>query len=525
MSLLFFGLLLVGLVGCSGDADDSAGKEEAWTACSGLLLTLDTTRADALSCYGVYAGVTPNLDRLAEEGVLYEAAHTAVPLTLPAHASMLTGLYPLRHGVRINGAWALSPEAETLSESAREAGLQTAAFIGALVLDETFGIAQGFESFGKPTAAGSQQTSEFPERPANEVVDEAIQWLRSRDRSRRFFLWVHLFDPHWPPFAPDPLELDLPPRVKEYLGEVARMDREIGRLLKELEDQQLGRETLVFAVADHGEGLEEHFEPTHGMFCYETTMRIPMIVRYPDRYRAGERSQEMVSVVDVYPTMALAMGLTVRPGLDGINLRGGGAPADRGVYFESYEGLLSYGWGQFSGWIDVEGKYVHSSDPRFFELATDPGEERDLAATRVAELVRYRAAIEKLASLPKLDSGEAQIDPDLAEKIRSLGYVSVGAAGQEVPHPLAETGKPSPLQKLGVFRAILQATALMNRGRGGEAIPTLTEIVTEDPENMVALQRLSSCLLQVNRFKRALPLLQKLIATYPTEARYYRDLS
>lgn len=525
LRLLPCGILLIGLASCSERAEESAVERERRSDFSGLLLTLDTTRADALSCYGKYAGVTPNLDRLAEEGVLYEAAHTAVPLTLPAHASMLTGLYPLRHGVRVNGAFALSPQAETLAEAARAAGLQTAAFIGALVLDETFGLAQGFDVFGKPAVVKTTQTTEYPERPANEVIDEAIQWLRERDRSTRFFLWVHLFDPHWPVDAPDPLDLDASPRMKEYLGEVARMDREIGRLLKELEDQQLDRETLVYVVADHGEGLEDHHEPTHGMYCYETTMRVPMILRYPDRQRAGERSQEVVSVVDVHPTMADAMGLEVRPGLDGINLRDGGAPPDRGVYFESYEGFLSYGWGQLSGWLDAEGKYVHSGDPQFFRLSADPGEERNLATARASEMKRYRAAIEKLASLPTLEAAEAEIDPDLAEGIRGLGYVSVGASGQEIPHPLAETGKPSPLEKLGVFRAISHATSLMNRGRGGEALPTLIKIVQENPENMVALQRLASSLLQVKRFKRAIPVLRRLTATYPHDARYLRDLS
>jgi len=506
-------------------SEPSGSGGEASCAQSALLITLDTTRADALSCYGKYPGVTPHLDRLAEEGLLYEAAYTAAPITLPAHASMLTGLYPLRHGVRVNGASALPQAAVTLAESARDAGLQTAAFIAALVLDDAFGIAQGFETFDKPQAADKKLTTHYTERPAREVIDRAVEWLRNRDRSRRFFLWVHLFDPHWPPHEPDSIELDLPQRVASYLGEVARMDREIGRLLSELEQQGVDRETIVLALGDHGEGLGEHGETTHAMFCYETTLRIPMILRYPDRRRAGERSRELASVVDVHPTLAGALGLPAQPGLDGFDLTSGPVPAGRGVYFESYSGYLSYGWSPFAGWLDAGGKYVHSSRPEFFDLKGDPGEVHDLAPERGPELDHFREAIGRLAARPRLSSESQEVDPELARQIQALGYVAAGSDAGDAPEPLEQTGRPSPADRLEEFQQIGQADALLNQGRAPEALEILARIVPGSPDNVHAARLLSSALLQVRRFRKAIPLLERLSVKSPRDAGICRDLS
>ncbi|MEW6071432.1 MAG: sulfatase-like hydrolase/transferase [Planctomycetota bacterium] len=487
-----------------------------------LLLTLDTTRADALSCYGRYAGVTPHLDRLAAESVLYESAHTVAPLTLPAHASILTGLYPVRHGVRLNGVWALPTAAESVAETARAAGVQTAACIASLALDAAFGLDQGFEVYSAPAPVATPQTSEYPERPANEMIDAALDWLRGRDRERRFFLWVHLFDPHWPPTDPVPLSLPIPPRPREYLGEVARMDREIGRLLDALAAEDLLATTFVAVVGDHGEGLEEHGEPTHAMYCYEGTLRVPLLLRYPDGYRAGERSAENASVVDVQPTLLAAMGFTPGTGVDGVSLFRQTVPAERGVYFESYVGYLSYGWSQTAGWLDARGKYVHSSAPEFFDLAADPAEAHDLAGADPARLAAYRAAIAAVAARPALAAAAA--GADLAGAIQKLGYGALGRADAAPPHPLADSGRPSPASRLEEFRRQSHAGALLNLGRFAEANEILGPIVRGNPDNVTALQEYTSGLLSAQRFAEAVPLLERLVRERPLQVISQRNL-
>ena len=352
-------LVALAAIGCSADPP-AAPSEKAASKTSILLVTLDTTRADALGCLGGRPGVTPRLDALAREGVLYTQARTTAPVTLPAHASMFTGLYPIRHGARDNGRTPLPPEATTLAELAREAGLETAAFVAAAVLDDAWGLDQGFETYVDPTRPHDGSVSAmYVERSAEEVVGDALRWLRERDAGRPFLLWVHLFDPH-APYVPPPA-FARQAGGDPYLGEVARADAGVGALLDELARQDLDDETLVVVVSDHGEGLGDHGEVTHGSLAYDTTLRVPLIVRHPDGRRAGTRSDEAASVVDVLPTVAAALGLEAPAGIDGVDL---GEPldgAERGIFFETSYGFLHYGWSPISGWLEGGLKYVHDA--------------------------------------------------------------------------------------------------------------------------------------------------------------------
>ncbi len=389
---------------------------------SALLITLDTTRADALGCYGRVPAVTPNLDSLAREGVLFDNAHCAAPSTLPSHASMLTGLYPIRNSVRHNGLQPLPQSARTLAESAKEKGFDTAAFIGSVVLADSFGLNQGFDVYDQPRHEELGVSTHFGERRASDVIDAALAWLKRRDRARPFFMWVHLFDPH-APYAP-PKEFQTGALAREpYLGEIAFADRELGRLLAALREQKLLDRVAVLAIADHGESFGEHGESSHGVYCYESTLRVPLILRMPGGEH-GVRKNALVSGVDVYPTLAEAMGLAVPPSgeIDGVSLF---APKlDRGIYFESYYAWNAYRWSPIAGWLDGQGKYLHSSTPEFFDLTADPGEAHDLASQR--DSGRYEAAISALAARPALVQGDAHgIDEALKQRIRSLGYAGV----------------------------------------------------------------------------------------------------
>jgi len=257
---------------------------------SALLITLDTTRADVLGPYGGPPGLAPTIERMAREGVVFERAYSVAPLTQPSHASMMTGLWPPVHGVRENGLNALPPAAETVAERARARGLQTAAFVAAVVLDAAFGLDQGFDTYVGPARKGESTTSHVAELPGDVVVDRALAWLSARERRKPFFLWVHLFDPHGP-YTPPPAyqRQGRNEATSLYAGEVSFADAQVGRLLDALRADGTLEETFVLLVADHGEAFGEHGEPTHGAYVWDTTLHVPLILRYPHGARAGER--------------------------------------------------------------------------------------------------------------------------------------------------------------------------------------------------------------------------------------------
>ena len=518
-------LVLVLLLHACSPPGDGAAKPPL----SGLLVTLDTTRADALGCYGRTTGITPHLDRLRSEGVLYGAAYTVTPMTLPAHASMLTGLYPLRHGVRANGLWPLPPEAATLAETAQAAGFQTAAIIAAPVLDARFGLAQGFDTYDVGHYSGKWQEQQEGQRHAPEVIDAALAWLEGRDRERPFFLWVHLFDPHspyypQPEFAAATAKNTAYPNPR-YLGEVAFMDREIGRLLAAMEASGDLASCLVVAVGDHGESLREHGEDSHGAYCYEATLRVPMLLRYPDGHRRGESAPELVSVVDVHPTLAEAMGLSVASSIDGTSLFRRTAPLERGIYFESFYGFLSYGWSPQSGWMDARGKYIHSSTPQLFDVHADPGESEDLIVERAAEVPDYVREIAKLSARPALRIEAALAsDEEMVSNLRDLGYAGIGLGPDRVPAPLAPSDLPCPQSMVREHQEAMHAVSLSNAGRFAESEEILQRLLRTNPRNYEVLDRLSFCLIQQGRHEEAIPHLRLLVQDGPRKASQFFNL-
>ena len=490
---------------------------------SALLITFDTTRADALGCYGNELEPSPNLDRLAAEGVLYERASTTIPLTLPAHSSMMTGLIPPRHSVRNNG-WPLPESARTLAELARAGGIDTAAFVAAVVLDAHLGIAQGFDTYDAPRERVDAQASHYSERPAREVVDGAIGWLLARERERPFFLWVHVFEPH------DPLQPEAdfqrgPLADEPYLGEVATADRQIGRLLEMMRAEGLLDETVVLMTADHGEAFGEHGELSHGLYCYQPTIHVPLILRYPDGYGAGERRPAPASVVDVLPTLAQAMGLEVPARLDGQSLYRRRVEPERAVYCESYWGYLNYNWSPLCGWIDRSGKYLHSSRPEYYALDEDPLEQRDLFGEGSPPVQRARRALEAALDAPALTptpSGGA--DPELLARIQSLGYAGVEDSGQELPGALETSELPSPRQGALEHEQVLVGQAQMNRGLYAEAEASFRTVLAVNPRNYMALDYLAFCLMRQDRRAQAVELLERLVAARPRNANGHYNL-
>lgn len=495
----------------------------ALAACGGkagppvVLITLDTTRADALGCLGAGSpSSTPALDRLASQGILFERAYTVAPQTQPAHASMLTGLYPPRHGLRQNGGERLADSASTLAEVARERGYQTAAFLGSSVLDRAAGLARGFDVYDCPSGEGLDGLA------GRAVVERGIRWLERAGRdSRPIFLWVHLFDPHFPYSA---ARVGMEEGSREaYLADVAEMDGAVALLVEALEDAALLEQAVVLVVGDHGESLGEHGEQTHGAFCYDATLRVPMILRLPGGRRSGERSRATVSVVDVFSTLARAMGERLPQDSAGLDLADADPPNERGVYFESILGYHNYGWSPIAGWIDGAGKYIHTSRPEFFRLDADPEEAHD-RSPEIADLERYLAGVAGVITTSASRAGAAAAsDRTIVAGLQALGYAG-GSASPDLP-PLAEwSGLPVPATRVHERAATLEASALVRHGRFDVARPRLEALVRANRRNLQAVEELAEVYLQLGEPDFAIEQLERLLSHRPRDGDAARRL-
>ncbi|MBZ5640498.1 MAG: sulfatase-like hydrolase/transferase [Acidobacteriia bacterium] len=465
-----------------------------------VLITLDTTRADHLGCYGDLNAATPRLDRLAAEGALAMRAVATAPLTLPSHASILTSLYPPSHGVRDNADFRLPDRETTIAVHLKSRGYRTAAVIGSGVLAATQGLARGFDLYdeprAKPVATAGLLYDVAAERTAAEVSDAAIAAL-PRLAPGPFFLWVHYFDPHVEYRPPSPFRERF--ATSPYDGEIAYMDAEIGRLIDAMESRGLLARAVVAVVGDHGESLGEHGERTHGLLLYEGTLRVPLIVRYPGTVRAGLKLRGVVSGVDLSPTLLDLMGMPALPRAQGRSfapaLRGG-AEAERGpVYSESLYGERAYGWAPLYALREGARKYVEAPEPEIYDLASDPGEARNLAVEAPGDVAAFRDRLAALTSdLRPAAEGAAQVmGEEQRARLLSLGYVSGGspAAGRK--------DRPDPKRLIAQNDAFLEARSLVSAGRLEEARRRLAEVLAADPGNPLALATMGGVLRALGR--------------------------
>jgi arylsulfatase A-like enzyme len=462
-----------------------------------LLVTLDTTRADHLGAYGYSHVDSPSLDALAAEGLRYERVTTAAPLTLPSHASILTGLYPPRHGVRANGVYVLADEARTLAEVLREAGYETAAFVGAFVLDKRFGLAQGFDRYDDDLSGGTRPTRyTYAQRDAARVTDATLAWLEQS--SEPFFLWVHYFDPH-APYAPpgfDPKAVRVPFRTP-YDAEIGFADSQLARLLDSLASAGRDRRTLVAVTADHGEALLEHGEASHGLFAYEATLRVPLIVRFPDRRHAGTVVAAPVSLVDLMPSLLAWLGREVPADLDGRILPVEDEPEarERAIYFENYGPAHLFGWSPLWG-VVVDGmKYVHAPRPELYDLGRDPYESGDLydaaEARSRASRARFEEVMAGLEAASHLAGGSPSLGEADREKLEALGYASGATAFRELFRWQSPPGA-DPKDRVEVYHDVEIALSLIEQGRAQQGVDLLLQVLSRDPGNRRAVTVLAN---------------------------------
>jgi choline-sulfatase len=457
-----------------------------------VVVTLDTTRADRLGCYGFGGGVTPHIDAVAREGVVFENATAVVPLTFPSHSSMFTGLLPPRHGVRDNGGFFLDDAKVTLAERLQAAGYATGAFVGAWVLESRWGLGQGFEHYSdrfelskyKVVSLGTVQ------KPGDEVMGDALAWLDTVG-SRKFFAWIHLYDPHAPYEPPEPYRSRHP--GTPYVGEIAYTDAVVGRLTAWLRERgQLGR-TLLVITADHGESLGDHGEGAHAYFVYGATTHVPLVVRTP--WGLEGRNPSRVSGADLMPTVLELVGLPPQPDVDGRSLARAvldpGAALGHLAYSETYFPRYHFGWQQLRSLRDDRYAYIDAPEPELYDLRADAGETRNVfkANSRVAEDLRL--ALGRLAGASGQATPERQsLDPDTLQRLAALGYV--GNVIDADPTAVL----PDPKHKLRLFEMMNTAKARAQEDALQPAIALMRQVTAEDPNIVDAHLTLGNWLLK-----------------------------
>ena len=485
-----------------------------------LLITLDTVRSDHLGTYGYALAETPNIDGLVRRGVQFDDAIAPAPITLTSHASMMTGLYPPRHGVRDNGLFRLSAEHTTLAERLSDRGYETAAFVGCFVLDQRFGLAQGFDSYDFQIGDGGFFPSnfDFNQRSAGAVTDAAGRWLDARQsagRSKPFFMWLHYFDAHVPYQSPLGKEPQFAQRP--YDAEIAYIDQEIGRLLAKLDAAGLRERTLIALVSDHGEGLREHGESTHGLFVYRSTMNVAFILSSPALFDGSYHVRDqIVSLVDLRPTLEDLLGVEPAPLLDGVSLVRTGADPERALYIETRMPFHAARCSPLSGLQRAHDKYIRAPEPEYYDLAADPKELSNLYASRRTDTAPLAEQLDALLrGWEEMVVGEAsarEMTDEEAERLRSLGYMQGSHGTGE------EDSLPDIKAMMRASNKLTTALQFQRQNKLEDALRTAEEAARECPGYLDATILVAQLHQQMKRPEESVRVLGDAMKINPTTA-------
>jgi arylsulfatase A-like enzyme/predicted Zn-dependent protease len=485
-----------------------------------IVITLDTTRADRLPCYGRQDLATPTLDTFAARGVRFEKCYAQTPLTLPSHTTLMTGTLPLFHGIRDNGGFFVPQKLKTMAELFKDKGYETAAFIAAYVLDSKWGLNQGFDTyFDKFDLSKFKRISlGTVQRPANEILDQALPWLEAR-KGKRFFAWLHLYDPHSPYEPPPPynkLYADRP-----YLGEIAFADSQIARLWSWLESNGLREKTFIVFAGDHGESLGEHEEQSHGFFVYQAAIHVPLIVVTPFPKLQGVVSPEVTTLADVLPTVCDMAGLPVPAEVQGKSLLpaffGRRRKATPLAYSETYYPRFHYGWSDLKSVQDARYKLILAPVPELYDVVADPQEEKNLVYLEKKVYERLNAEAEAFigrASQNAYETDYSKIDEETREKLAALGYVG------SFTDPAKLKGKKlgNPREKIGVFNRLSEAREMGLNGRAEEAINIIQGIIATDPDITDAYFSVGNIYFQVQKYKEAISYFEQVLGRKPDDS-------
>jgi len=493
-----------------------------------LLVTLDTVRADALGCYGERLVRTPNIDRLASHGVRYERALAPAPITLPSHATLLTGLDPISHGVRNNGTFRLDESRNTLAEQLREHGYDTAAVVASFVLDSRFGLAQGFSTYDDDLSVDGVSAGEghYVERKADRVTARAIDWL-AKPHEQPFFLWTHYFDAHAPYAAPTeflPAGVNLDPNAPfdpqlnraRYVAEVSYADSERGKLLDAIGEERL-RRTIVVVTADHGEGLGEHGEYTHSRLIYDGTMRVPLIVSNPVLFDGARVVKDrVVGLVDVMPTLVGVLGVEAHNAFDGEDLFRAPADPQRGVYGECMATLYNHGWAPLHSWSRVGDKFIQAPRPEYYDIARDPAESQNLYRVQGAKAQPLSQALS--ARLKRAESSapkEREMTPDEARTLAELGYSRSTPAAEGA-------GVLDPKDAITTWAVLTNAQTFSAQGQFDRALADIARVLQTNPADPFAWETSYVVHLRRGELEEAEKSIRRGLELNPTSEGYVR---
>jgi tetratricopeptide (TPR) repeat protein len=483
-----------------------------------LFITLDTTRVDHLSCYGYQAVTTPTIDSLLETGVRFDHAFTPVPVTLPAHASMMTGLEPYHHGVRSNGRYRLAEEHTTLAETLRGQGYLTAAFVSTFALDERFGLSQGFDTydFRISNEGRAGPTSLASERGAGHVTEAALRWLSAQSEVANppsFFLWVHYYDPHAPYHSPiqasQPLRFTgLPPITAAYDAEIAFADEQIQRLLSALDRRGLRERTLVVLVTDHGEGLGDHGEDEHGGFIYDETVRVAWLLSCPALFdRAYRVDDRVVGVIDVAPTVLELLGVASSADVDGLGLLTASSDPDRAIYLETLTTKESFACAPLYGLRRLSDKLIIAPRAEYYDLQDDPREADNCWEPSDPEVAMLTSRLEVFVAAGSGESSAARtLSAEEHNRLAALGYVGFDAQ---------ETGElADPKDRIPIMSEIREAIMVLEAGRVEEALAIAKEKAALSPGMDIPVILVSQILEHLERREEAVRVLDDYARQY-----------
>jgi arylsulfatase A-like enzyme/Tfp pilus assembly protein PilF len=451
-----------------------------------VLVTVDTLRADRLSPYGYPGARTPSLASFSSDSVLFENAYVQTPITLPSHASILTGTYPMFHKVQ-DVVGKLGGGMPTLATLLKQSGYTTGAFVGATVLSSIWGLNRGFDVYDDrfEIREGMRQVDlDRVERKADDVLTPALAWL-GRNGNRPFFLWLHFYDPHDPYAAPAPYGDEF--RARPYDGEVAYVDAVFGKLIQELKTRNVYEKSLVVFTSDHGESLGEHEEVHHGYFLYEASLRVPLMFKLPDGRSQGTRLANRVRSVDIAPTILQALNIQPPASFQGESLMGMMAgkrgSVDLPVYAETYYPKVHFNWSPLFAFLSGPHKYVEAPERELYELAADRSETNNLAASNSAVAGRLRTellAVQRRYGAPETavkEPAARQPDPEMAARLKSLGYIAVSAGA-----PSKTSGDlPDPKRKIRVYNLLNRGINFSRSGMPDRAIQVFTRVAAAEP--------------------------------------------
>lgn len=480
-----------------------------------LVITLDTTRADVIGLYGNKNNVTPNIDRLGQNGIVFKECYAEVPLTLPSHCTIFTGRYPFAHQVRNNGTYRLSKNESTMAEIFKAKGFQTSAIIASFTLNSEFGLSQGFDSYDEDFDSPEVILNFDVEIPADRVYDKFMHWIE-RNSNQKFFCWVHFYDPHFPYISHD----DSSAEVKQsqwdnYESEVRYVDTYIGKMADVLQSKKIIENTIVIIVGDHGEAFGEHGEYGHGIFCYEESLRIPLIVYYPRLFTKGRFVTERVSLADIMPTV-LEINRFKRPNnIQGRSLlgllQGKIEKKKRTVYFESMFGSEENNWTPLTGIIYDKYKYISLPECELYDLSNDAHEANNICGEKMDIRRKLDKKLEKIVRSisPAQVSSKRELSQSDIQKLKSLGYIS--SFSNKTKQMI------DPKKGIVVYSQVQEIRDILKQKNYGLAETKLNELISVNPE--IELPSLYEISYEIEKNKgnrdNAIGILQHAVTAFP----------